>query len=91
MSEPISDNRVKNRFELTVGGQTVFADYRRNGDTLLISYVEAPPSLRGSGAAGRLMEGVMEQVRAEGLKVVPVCSYAALWMRRHRQHADLLA
>ena len=90
-SEAISDNRAKSRFELIVGNQTVFADYRRNGSTLLISYVEAPPSLRGTGAAGRLMEGVMERARAEGLKVVPVCSYAAMWIQRHRQHADLLA
>ncbi|MBP2230566.1 putative GNAT family acetyltransferase [Azospirillum agricola] len=89
--EAFSDNRAKNRFELAVGGQTVFADYRRSGGTLLISYVEAPPSLRGTGAAGRLMEGVMGQARAEGLKVVPVCSYAALWIQRHKQHADLLA
>lgn len=91
MSEPISDNRAKSRFELPVGGQTVFAEYRRSGGTLVISYVEAPPSLRGTGAAGRLMEGVMEQARTEGLKVVPVCGYAALWIKRHRQHADLLA
>ncbi len=88
---PIADNRAKSRFELAVGGQTVFADYRRNGGALVISYVEAPPSLRGSGAAGRLMEGIMALARSEGLKVVPLCSYAAYWIQRHRQHDDLLA
>ena len=90
MGQAVTDNRAKNRFELAVGNQTVFADYRRNGRTLVISYVEAPPSLRGTGAAGRLMEGVVETARAEGLKIVPLCSYAALWIRRN-QHSDLLA
>lgn len=91
MGEAISDNRAKSRFELAVGDQTVFADYRRNGSTLVISYVEAPHSLRGTGAAGRLMEGVMTRAREEKLKVVPLCGYAATWIQRHRQHADLLA
>ena len=90
MGRAITDNRAKSRFELAVGNQTVFADYRRNGQTLVISYVEAPPSLRGTGAAGRLMEGVVETARADGLKIVPLCGYAAMWIRRNR-HDDLLA
>lgn len=90
MEQAVTDNRAMNRFELAVGTQTVFADYRRNGRTLVISYVEAPPSLRGTGAAGRLMAGVVETARAEGLKIVPLCSYAATWIRRN-QHSDLLA
>ena len=90
MGQAVTDNRAMNRFELAVGNQTVFADYRRAGRTLVISYVEAPPSLRGTGAAGRLMEGVVEAARAEGLKIVPLCGYAAMWIRRN-QHSDLLA
>ncbi|MBP2314604.1 GNAT family N-acetyltransferase [Azospirillum soli] len=91
MSTPIRDNPDKSRFELDVDGRIVFANYRRNGSTLYIPYVEAPPSLRGTGAAGRLMQGVMEHARAEKLKVVPICSYAAVWIHRHREHHDLLA
>jgi predicted GNAT family acetyltransferase len=37
------------------------------------------------------MEGVVAHARAEGRKIVPLCGYAAAWMRRHPQHADLLA
>ncbi len=91
MSTPIRDNPDKSRFELDVDGRIVFANYRRTGSTLYIPYVEAPPSLRGTGAAGRLMQGVMERARAEKLKVVPICGYAATWIHRHREHHDLLA
>src|SRR5690349_10405829 len=90
MTEHVTDNRERSRYELEVGGETVFALYRRQGGTLVIPYVEAPPRLRGTGAAGRLMRGVMEIARAEGLKVVPICSYAAAWIRRHREYHDLL-
>src|SRR3954453_18265721 len=91
MTDRITDNAARSRYELDVDGKIVFANYRRVGSTLHIPYVEAPPSLRGTGAAGRLMQGVMETARAEGLKVVPICSYAAAWIRRHREYHDLLA
>lgn len=90
MTERLRDNRENTRYELDVDGQIVFADYRRDGDTLYINYVEAPPSLRGSGAAGRLMEGVVEAAKSEGLKIVPLCGYAAAWIRRHPDYQDLL-
>lgn len=87
----VRDNREKGRFELEEGGAVAFADYRREGGTLVIRYVEAPPILRGTGAAGRLMQGVMEIARAEGMKVVPRCGYAAAWIRRHKEWHGLLA
>jgi predicted GNAT family acetyltransferase len=85
MTTAVRDNRDTSRYELDVGGQIVFAIYRRDGSTLYIRHVEAPPNLRGTGAAGRLMEGIVEIARAERLRIVPLCSYAAAWMRRHPQ------
>ena len=87
----VSDNRERRRFELVENGLTAFADYRIDGDRVVIPHVEAPMPLRGTGAAGRLMAGLLDRVRAEGLKVVPVCPYAAAYIRRHPQYADLLA
>jgi predicted GNAT family acetyltransferase len=89
MSEVI-DNAARSRFELVEDGRLAYADYRREGDRLVIPYVEAEPALRGTGAAARLMEGVLAAARADGLKVVPICGYAAAYLRRHRQHHDLL-
>lgn len=85
MSQTVIDNTGAHRFELDVDGQIAHADYRVSDDTLYIDYVEAPPALRGTGAAGRLMEGVMTAAAAKGYAVVPICGYAAAWMRRHRK------
>jgi predicted GNAT family acetyltransferase len=90
MAQPITDNAARSRFELVEQGQTAFANYRRNGRTLVIPHVEAPPALRGKGTAGRLMEGIVARARAEGLKIAPLCSYASLWFRRHPGERDLL-
>ncbi len=86
----VVDNAEWRRFELEEAGELAFANYRREDGKLVIPYVEAAPALRGTGAAGRLMEGVLASARAEGLRVVPLCSYAAAYIRRHPEHHDLL-
>jgi hypothetical protein len=91
MIDPITDNRDAGRYELAIGDQVVFAVYRRNGSNLAIRHVEAPPNLRGTGAAGRLMEAIMQRAQAENLTVTPLCSYAAAWLRRHPAYRDLVA
>jgi len=81
------DNRELGRFERVEGGQVILADYRRDGARLFIDHVETPPALRGAGAAARLMAEVAAFARREGLAIVPICSYAAAWMRRHPEAA----
>lgn len=87
----LRDNAAARRFEMDEGGHTVFADYRRADGRLIIDHVEAPPVLRGTGAAGRFMEALAEQARASGERIVPLCAYAAAWLQRHPQHRDLVA
>ena len=91
MESQVKDYPEKGRFELDIDGRIAVARYARQGATLVITYVEAPPVLRGTGAAGQLMTGIMESARAEGLKVRPLCGNAAAWIRRHKQYHDLLA
>jgi predicted GNAT family acetyltransferase len=86
----VTDNAARSRYELAQDGQTAFADYHRRDGKVVIPHVEAPPALRGTGAAGRLMEGVVADVRAKGEKLVPLCPYAAAWIQRHPEHADLV-
>jgi uncharacterized protein len=85
------DNPDHSRFELDVDGQTVFASYRRSEGVLTILWVEAPPALRGTGAAGKLMTLVAERARSEGVRIVPVCGYAAGWLRASKTYRDLVA
>jgi predicted GNAT family acetyltransferase len=91
MSEGLRDNTERSRFERDERGYTVVANYRRQGTTIAITHVEAPPAVRGTGAASRLMEAITALARAEGAKLLPLCGYAAAWLRRHKEHRDLVA
>ncbi len=85
------DNAAEQRFELAEPGGGAFATFRREPGRWVVSHVEASPALRGTGAAGRLMEGLLAKARGEGVKITPLCSYAAAYIRRHERHRDLLA
>jgi predicted GNAT family acetyltransferase len=87
----VRDNTELGRFELEERGLIVFANYRRDGRHVVIPHVEAPPPLRGTGAADRLMSGIVEVARGEGFKITPTCTYARIWFRRHHDAADVLA
>lgn len=91
MTQAFSNNRARSRYELVEAGQIAFADYRISGGRMYIDHVESPVALRGAGTAGRLMQAVADDVRAQGLKITPICSYAAVWLRRHPETHDLLA
>jgi len=93
-ANPVVDDSSHHRFELTENGHVAFADYNRTesaeGSVVVIPHVEAPEALRGTGAAGRLMEGIVAHAREEGFKIVPTCPYAAAWFQRHPAESDLV-
>lgn len=90
MSE-LRNNAAAARYELDEQGETSWADYRLQGERLYIDHVESPPALRGTGAAGRLMKAVAQDARARGLKITPICGYAAAWLRRSPEFKDLVS
>ncbi len=94
MSNPISSKAVRNntalhRYELDVDGALAFANYRLAPGTVVITHTETPPQLRGRGIASTIMRGVIDQIRAAGLKMVPACSFAADYLAKHPEYSDL--
>ncbi len=80
-------NEQAGRHEMDFGGHKVFARTRINEGVMSIDYVEAPPELRGQGAAGEFMASLMEEAQKQNLKVRPICGYAVSWLRRHEEYS----
>lgn len=85
----MKDNKKISRFELEIDQKIVFANYRLENKTLIIDYVFAPPELRGTGAAGKLMEEIAQIAKKEKLKIIPICGYAKVWLQKHRNYHEL--
>jgi uncharacterized protein len=84
-------NEALSRFELHEQGHIAHADYKQEGQVVTIRLVFAPEALRGTGAAGRLMERICGYARTQGLKILTLCGYAAAWLQKHQEHHDLMA
>lgn len=82
---------VPGRFQARVEGHLCVADYVLRDGVMTMNHTEVHPTLEGRGIAGRLVAAAFEYARAEGLKINPVCSYVAAYMRRHPETADLRA
>ena len=85
------DNTAMSRFELDTDGQTSFVTYRRDEGRLILLHAEVPAALEGRGIGSTLVRAVLDHARAEGARVVPVCSFVAAVIRRRPGYQDLLA
>jgi len=69
--------------------EVAFIEADRIGtDALLIKHTEAHEE--GKGYASALLRHVLEEARATGRKVIPICPYAAAFMRKHPEYHDVL-
>jgi predicted GNAT family acetyltransferase len=91
MSDEIRNNKVESRFEMDAGGDLAVAYYRLEPGVMTFTHTETPYRLQGQGIASRLIRGALDAARAEGLKVVPRCSFVSAYMARHNEFNDLLA
>ena len=58
---------------------------------LTILHTEVPKELNGQGIGSALVRGLLDQARAQGLKVMPLCPFVAAYMDKHPEYADLRA
>ena len=86
----VRDNKNGSRFELDIGGQLAFANYRLTPSAVIITHTETPRALRGRGIASELVKGALELIRSDGRKVIAGCSFVADYLDKHPEDADLV-
>jgi uncharacterized protein len=86
----VRDNKPKSRFELDAEGMVAFANYRLAPGAVIITHTETPRSLRGRGIASELVQGALQLIRADGLKVVAGCGFVVDYLQKHPEFADLV-
>lgn len=86
----VIDNRPHHRFELEVDGHVARSFYELADGVITFVHTEVPPELGGRGIGSLLVQGALEKVRAEGLRVVPQCPFVKAWIDKHPEYADLV-
>ena len=69
-------------------GELVYRD--RGGDVIALLHTEVEPKLQHHGLGSALVAGALDDARARGLRIVPVCPFVDAYVRRHPAYDDLV-
>ena len=85
------DRPDQRRYELTVDGDLAgWVTYALHDRRITFIHTEVRPAYGGRGLAQRLAADVLDDARARGLRVRPLCPYVARYIRAHPEYQDLV-
>jgi uncharacterized protein len=85
----VTHNEADHRFEVWIDGYLSKLDYIRDGKNFVITHVGVYPEHRNQGIAAKIVQTGLEYARDNSLRVIPMCSYAAAYIRRNPQYVEL--
>jgi predicted GNAT family acetyltransferase len=89
MSFVIAHDHAARRFETRVDGMQCTLDYTLAVAVMTITHTAVPAAVGGRGIASALTQAAVDVARAAHWRIVPQCSYAAAWLRRHPPAGDV--
>ena len=91
-SEPVIERvDTRQRYVLSMDGERVgMCVYQDEGDVRVITHTEVRDEFEGEGLGTRLVRFALDDVRASGMRVDPVCPMVAAYIGRHQEYADLV-
>lgn len=88
-SYPIRHEAGGGRFVVNVDGYDCVLEYRLDGSVMSITHTGVPEAVGGRGIAAQLVKAALDHARAAHWKVIPACSYAQAWMKKHPEYDDV--
>ncbi|MFD7975499.1 GNAT family N-acetyltransferase [Streptomyces sp. NPDC059071] len=81
---------ARHRYEILVDDERAgLTAYRDRGDRRVFFHTEIDDGYAGQGLASILVEQALNDVRATGMRIVPVCPYVAKFLKKHEEFADI--
>ena len=81
----------KGRYALVENGAEAELTYSIASPTLIIAdHTGVPEAFRGQGTGLRLVERLIADARAEGVRIVPLCPFVKAQARRHPEWSDVI-
>jgi predicted GNAT family acetyltransferase len=88
----VRDNPDLHRYEIVVDGeQCGIAEYMRVGDRVIFPHTVIDPECRGQGLGRELVRAALDDVRTQGLTIVPQCWFVAEFVDDNPEYRDLVS
>lgn len=85
------NNEAIHNFELFAEGHRAFIDYKQKDSKVYLIHTEVPAELKGKGVAEAIVDKTFHYLEERNLKVVPLCTYVGVYLKRHPEWNRLLA
>lgn len=88
----VTNDGDNSRYEVWVDGELAGAAfYVQTPTDIRFTHTEIEDRFAGKGIGGRLVQGALDDVAAQGArKVVPICSFTRSWIEKHPDYQPLL-
>ncbi|MDM0115587.1 GNAT family N-acetyltransferase [Variovorax sp. J22R133] len=87
----ITNNADAHRYEASKGGKTAaIAEYNLLSEAIMFTHTEVMPEFEGQGVGSAIARHVLDEARAQGKHVIPVCQFIAGYIRKHPEYKDLV-
>jgi hypothetical protein len=87
----VSDNPENSRYEIRIDGVLAgISEYVDRGEVRVFRHTEVLEGFAGQGLAATLVTEALEDVRAAGGLIRPLCPYVAAFLRKHPEFQDLV-
>ena len=81
---------ARHRYEILVDDKRAgLTAYRDRNDQRVFFHTEIDDAYAGQGLAAILVEQALNDVRASGMRIVPVCPYVAKFLKKHEEFTDI--
>jgi len=82
-------NEAGHTFEVWIDGYLSRLEYMQDDKNFVITHVGVHPEFRNQGLAGKIVEAGLKYAKQNSLRVIPMCSYAAAYIRNNPQYIEL--
>jgi predicted GNAT family acetyltransferase len=87
----VRDNPEELRYDALLDGRRVgLIRYRTEPGVVVLVHTEVDEAVEGTGVGSQLVRGALDDIRARGLRLVPLCPFVATYLRRHPEYDDLV-
>ena len=90
MKVEVRDHPAALQYEVTVDGEPAgFIRYTLDADVLTMVHTDVEPKYEHHGVGATLVQEALDDVRARGKKVRPLCPFVRAFIARHDEYRDL--
>jgi uncharacterized protein len=91
MEPRIVDNAEDECYELWLGEEIAGGiEYETKPGVVVLIHTEIDPEFEGRGLGSKLIAGALQDIRARGLKLQPICPFVRAYLTRHPEESDLV-